>query len=310
MEQIETTPLVSIIINTRNRCKLLPRAIDSALEQTYKNFELIVVDGQSTDETRNVVEDYISKDNRVKYLYIEENKSAVYCLNLGFNYAYGKLISLLDDDDEYLPTKIEKQVNLFNSLDDTYGIVYCWEEFYDDKNKKTLQTFRGDKRGDVYFDILTKPCTGASTSLMIRKSVIENIGGFDDTIRFGTDYQFNLNASKYFKFDYIPEVLVIRHYNHIYVHLTTQVRNLNLQEPAIELYEKILQVHNEAFQKNHNTLIWIYSSIMNHSIHSKNYKKLKSYFSKSLKLKISFKNKIILLYKVLKRFILFNIFNK
>ena len=102
-------PEVSVIIPTYNRVELLPRAIQSVLNQTYKSYELIVVDDGSDDDTENLMR---SKFPWVKYYQIENN-GVSRARNFGVEKAVGKYIAFLDSDDEWLPKKLERQMDLF-----------------------------------------------------------------------------------------------------------------------------------------------------------------------------------------------------
>lgn len=95
-------PLVSVIIPTFNREKVLPKTIDSVINQTYENWELLIVYDKSTDDTKKVVMDYAKKDNRIKYLLNNGNKGPGAARNFGINNCNGKYIAFLDSDDQWL----------------------------------------------------------------------------------------------------------------------------------------------------------------------------------------------------------------
>ena len=115
-------PKVSIIIPTYNRAKLLSRAIKSVLDQTFKDFELIIVDDGSTDNTKGVVEEFQKKDSRIKYIWQENSGAPAKPKNTGIRQARGEYVAFLDDDDEWFPKKLEKQIELF---EDNIGFVGC-----------------------------------------------------------------------------------------------------------------------------------------------------------------------------------------
>ena len=121
------SPLVSVIIPTHNRADLVPLAIQSVLQQTYTNLECIVVDDASTDNTEETVRTII--DERIIYLRHENNKHASAARNTGIKYARGEFIAFLDDDDEWLPTKLEKQVPFLLNLHEKVGMIYCWMDY-------------------------------------------------------------------------------------------------------------------------------------------------------------------------------------
>ena len=102
------SPVVSVIIPTYNRAHLIGRAIRSVLDQTYQDWELIVVDDASTDDIPGIVKGFT--DGRVKYIRHDENKGAAAARNTGIQAARGAYIAFLDSDDEWLPEKLERQV--------------------------------------------------------------------------------------------------------------------------------------------------------------------------------------------------------
>jgi glycosyltransferase involved in cell wall biosynthesis len=205
---------VSVVINTYNRAKLLPRAIESALSQTHANLEIIVVDGNSQDNTGDVVKGIC--DSRIRYVRSESTRS-VDCVNLGFRLSTGKYIALLDDDDEWLPSKTEEQLAFFEQLDESYGWIGCGEVYIDDATDREQRITIPSLRGMIHKDLLRGAGRGVSggTTLMFRKAAIEAVGGFID-ISYSTDFLFYLKLSRTYKFDFISKVLCRTHENHIY----------------------------------------------------------------------------------------------
>lgn len=112
--------LVSIIITTRNRKDLLPRALNSAINQSYKNIEIIVVDDCSSDNTEQIVNGYLRRNNKIKYIKNDTPSGANISRNKGILASNGKFIAGLDDDDEFMPNRIEL---LLNNYDDTYAFI-------------------------------------------------------------------------------------------------------------------------------------------------------------------------------------------
>lgn len=104
-------PLVSIIIPTYNRAHIVPRAIQSALNQTYKNIEVIVVDDGSTDDTEVAVREIAQKDARLRYFRYSPNRGGNHARNIGLDNARGDYVTFLDSDDTYLPRKVEQQLS-------------------------------------------------------------------------------------------------------------------------------------------------------------------------------------------------------
>lgn len=116
-------PMVSVIMPTYNRQKFLPRAIDSILAQTYKDFEFIIVDDGSTDNSIHLLKDYAQKDERIRVIRNKENKGISYSRQLGLNAARGKYIAIMDSDDVSLPIRLEKQVTYMENHPDTAVVI-------------------------------------------------------------------------------------------------------------------------------------------------------------------------------------------
>jgi len=145
-------PLVSVIIPTYGRSELLDRAIDSVLAQTYDNIEIIVVDDNNSNSehrkhTENVLQKYLQNGQAV-YLKHEKNVGGSAARNTGIKASKGEYVALLDDDDEWFPEKIEKQISYFEILGDNIGVIYC---------SYILKEFDGDKeyiRSEKLFPLL------------------------------------------------------------------------------------------------------------------------------------------------------------
>ncbi len=141
------SPLVSVILPTHNRSMFLNRAIESVLKQTYKNWELIIVDDASTDGTEELFKDISLQDERIQYHKLEKNGGACIARNMGIRLSKGEYITFLDSDDEYFPKKIELQVQCFkNSKIPNVGVISCGREDVRDgvKYREWVPSFRGD----------------------------------------------------------------------------------------------------------------------------------------------------------------------
>jgi glycosyltransferase involved in cell wall biosynthesis len=208
-------PLVSIIIPTRNRAKLLPRALKSILAQTYNNFECIVIDGQSTDNTKEVVAEI--NDARIKYQVQKVMKNGATATNEGIAEAKGKYIAFLDDDDEWLSGKLEKQVNYFEQLPEKIGLIYHWMDYYDSQTGVLLQEIHPALKGYIFPSVLADEAIGGTPTYLVRKSVFDKIGGFDTNLVFGDDGEFIRRVAKDYEIDFIPAVLAKIYINHEYI---------------------------------------------------------------------------------------------
>ena len=197
--------LVSVIIPTHNRSFLLKRAIQSVLDQTYPKFECIVVDDASKDQTPDVISSF--EDDRIKYFLHEKNKGASAARNTGIRNSAGKFIAFLDDDDEWLDTKLEKQVTVLEKLPSKYGMVYCWMDYYDSQEKIIFE-HHPVLRGSVFTQVLDVQRLGGCPTLLVKREALEKIGKFDESLLRGNDGDFIRRVCKEYEVDYIPEVLV------------------------------------------------------------------------------------------------------
>lgn len=212
-KKMNDIPLVSIITITYNRCDLIHRCIESIQKQTYQNYEHIIVDGNSTDDTENVVKSY--KDPHIRYKKLDTRGPEIQ-MREGSKMAQGKYVTFLDDDDEYLPEKINKQVQFFESLSEDYGLIYCWMTFYDIGTGRIVYEHKNTLRGDVADVSLEMPRVCGTPTLMVRKDVFESVGGtFNDSIGFlMSDWEMAARICQITKVDYIPESLVRVYVNH------------------------------------------------------------------------------------------------
>lgn len=198
--------LVTAIITTHNRKDLLKRAINSVFSQTYKKMELIVVDDHSDDGTCE-----ICHDSRIKYIFIpkEESRGGNYARNLGIKSAKGDYCAFLDDDDCWLPSKIEKQVALIEERN--CELVYCGRRFEFVKEthvsyKDILPSSR--ECGDMHQKILsTIPCT--TSCILAKRNALLEIGLFDDNLRFWQEYELTIRLAQRNQIFFVNLPLVI-----------------------------------------------------------------------------------------------------
>ncbi|MFC1684805.1 glycosyltransferase family 2 protein [Pseudomonadota bacterium] len=202
--------LISVIIPTYNRCELLTRSVSSVLNQTFTDFELIVVDDASTDDTTGTLVKF--DDRRIVHLKNEANSKASASRNRGIKASRGSLIALLDDDDEWLPNKLEKQVAKFNASPPNVGLVYSGFEYVTDLDNEAHKVVLPHKKGSVFNDALRGCILGSSTPL-IRKECFETAGLFDEAIPDCEDWEMWIRIAKECDFDFVCEVLS-RHHIH------------------------------------------------------------------------------------------------
>jgi len=197
-------PLVSVIIPTYNRSTVLRRAIQSVLGQTYRHVQCIVVDDASYDDTKSVVHQFA--DDRLIYICHKINRHASAARNTGIAHAAGNFIAFLDDDDEWLSNKLEKQVPLLLQAPGDVGLVYCWMDYYRDGT--LIHQHHPTLRGYVFDKVLDRQRLGGCPTLLVRREVVEVVGGFDESLLRGNDGDFIRRVCHEYHVDYVPEVLV------------------------------------------------------------------------------------------------------
>jgi len=210
-------PLVSVIIPTHNRVDLLPRAIRSVLNQTYKNIEIIIVDDSDSDDWRikntKVIESLTTNEVNLKYMTTSGKEGGAAARNLGIREAKGEFIAFLDDDDEFSPRRIEKTLYPFFNLPSDYGVVYCmYTKETEGKFKiyPTKRHLRHKLSGDLR-KIIIEGNFITTSSVTIRKNFLEAVGGFDINLPRHQDWELFIRLSNVCKFHFIPEVLFIQH---------------------------------------------------------------------------------------------------
>jgi glycosyltransferase involved in cell wall biosynthesis len=202
-------PRVSVVIPTCNRSNLLSGAISSVLSQTWYDFELLVVDDASEDQTSEVVASF--SDPRIVYLRQEQRLGGGATRNTGINNSRGEIIAFLDDDDEWLPEKLARQMRIFLSNPSAVGVVYTGYWIIDWPSSKVVGQKTPVKRGDLSREILLGNCVGGTSSVAVRKSCFAEVGLFDQRLTSYQDYDLWIRMAKSFHFDFIQEPLVKYH---------------------------------------------------------------------------------------------------
>ncbi|ASJ08225.1 glycosyl transferase [Thermococcus siculi] len=197
-------PAVSVIIPTYNRHTLLKRAIESVLNQTFDDFEVLVIDGARSESTKELVRSL--GDGRVRYI-PQEGKGIANARNLGVLKARGEFIAFIDDDDRWKEDKLERQLELFRELPGDYGLVYTAFTYYYLERDKILGIKHPKASGDVYRYMLRDNITGTST-IMVRRNCFKRAGIFRESFVTCEDWDMWLRMSKICRFGAIDEPLV------------------------------------------------------------------------------------------------------
>ena len=266
-------PIVSIIVPTYNRSNLVVRAIKSVLTQSFTDFELIVVDDASTDDTQQLIAEI--KDTRIKIIRHEKNKGAPVARNTGIKSSIGEYIGFLDDDDEWLPEKLEKQLKLYKTSGNEVGLIYSGFYFVSARNNRVLSNVTPNKKGNLYSDLLRRNILGSPTPL-IKRYCFDKAGLFDETLPSCQDWDMWIRISKFYKFDFVSDAL-----SNVYVHGRQISTNLNAK---IVAREKLITKYHEDLVQNPAILAFLFRRLGVLCCIYGNSKKAIKCFAKSIKL--------------------------
>jgi glycosyltransferase involved in cell wall biosynthesis len=204
----ETSPLVSVIIPTYNRCQWLSRAIESVLEQTYAPLELIVVDDGSTDDTPDLLGSYGGGIRVIR----QANTGVSGARNAGIRAAGGELIALLDSDDRWLPEKLEHQVAYFQAT--SQAMICQTEEIWVRNGKRVNPKKRHRKYSGMIFEKTLPLCLVSPSAVMMRAALFREVGLFDEALPACEDYDLWLRICWKYPVHLIPIPLIVKHGGH------------------------------------------------------------------------------------------------
>lgn len=198
------TPRVSVVIPVFNRAAAVGRAIESVLVQTCQDFEIVVVDDGSTDGSAAAVAAFA--DRRIKLVRHERNRGGSAARNTGIQASSAPYIAFLDSDDEWLPTKLERQLEVFERSNERLGLVYTGAEwvFVDG----TVIRPSPCRPVGLTRALLTENVIGETSLGMVRRSVFDTIGGFDESLPSCQDMDLWLRICERFHAGVVPEALV------------------------------------------------------------------------------------------------------
>jgi glycosyltransferase involved in cell wall biosynthesis len=208
MKKRSYTTAVSVIIPTYNRGWIIKEAIDSVMAQDYRDFELIIVDDGSTDNTPDILHSYRDKI----LVFGQENQGVSAARNRGLAAASGDLIAFLDSDDLWLPQKLKRQVDFFNSNPDAF--ICQTEEIWIRNNIRVNPKKRHKKPRGMIFEPSLALCLVSPSAVMIRASLFEEVGRFDETLPACEDYDLWLRMSCRYPVYLIDTPLIIKRGGH------------------------------------------------------------------------------------------------
>ncbi|URZ06306.1 glycosyltransferase [Clostridium felsineum] len=249
---------LSVVMPVYNSEKYLSESIESILKQTYSEFEFIIVNDGSTDKSLDIINDYVSKDNRIKLISRTENKGMVYSLNEGLTIAKGKYLARMDADDISLEKRFEKQINYMKKNDDVDILASKVEVFGDVDEEKKIAHARWynvdlHKCNDIE-KLFLENCYIAHPSVMMKMSTIRQLKGYDLRYKRNEDYNLWLRAiSNGYKISMYNEKLIM-----IRMHSDSKInRDKDNYENIKDIIKSRLSYIKEKFKfENINYVIW------------------------------------------------------
>ena len=256
--------MVSAIITTyKRKPDMVMRALTSILRQTYRDIEIIVVDDSPPDycARKEVESAVLSKqkdfqDIKIKYVAHEKNMGACVARNTGLNEATGEYVAYLDDDDEWLPEKLEKQVNVIKQSN--VALVYCGSLCMNDDTGKCTEKAREFVRGRVFDRLILSNFIESTSYPLIRTECLRMIGGFDPLMQSAQDYDVWLRLAEHYEIDYVEEPLVLYH-EHSGERITTNpAKKISGLERINQKYQNILDSNRRIWWKRNISLSYLY----------------------------------------------------
>jgi len=207
-----TEPLVSVVIPvTADRAFLLRRALKSVAAQSYRNVEVVVVQDGPGQEVQEIL-DGLAIDRPVRLVKSPGKIGAAAARNLGVRMARGDLVAFLDSDDEWLPRKLEKQIECF--LEPAVGAVGCESLMVDDRSGRVVKKQTPPLRGEVFQQLLLTGAGVQTSMLVVRRKDFEQVGGFNERLSFAEEQDLELRLARMCRFGWVSEPLGVQHFNH------------------------------------------------------------------------------------------------
>lgn len=238
-------PKISIIIPTYNAEKFLRRTIESVLRQTYHNWEMLIIDDCSSDNTRKIGDEFVKNDSRVKYVALDKNSGGpAHPKNVGIELSSGRLIAFLDHDDEWFPEKLEKQVNYLG----TTGLqfVTCDSAIIVSERKiGTYTTPVFQNIGEMQENMLVGNYVHSCSSVLFNREVFDSVGFFDERLKWSDDHDFYLRVlQRGYSIGVLSESLFNWHSQR-----NSAGKTLSFAKKAAEL-EYFLNKHRDVYSQN------------------------------------------------------------
>lgn len=273
METNDTAPMVSVILPTYNRSAILGKSIKSVLDQTFQDFELIIVDDGSNDNTADVVKKF--EDKRIKYIKKQTNKGAASAMNTGIRTSKGYFVSIQNSDDIWLPEKLETEIKAFQKAGPRVGVVYVGAYRIFNGKKFYVPSPRVKKKeGKIHNQILKGNFVNGLS--LIKKDCLEKVGLYDDSLPGLEDWELYIRLSKYYDFKFVDRPLIMAKFSPDSLSIVPSI--------SIDSTKMILKKHFKEFNRNKKALSMNYGLLGYWSFLDGEIKIGRKYYKKAIKL--------------------------
>ena len=274
-----TKPLISIITPTYNRANFLTETIDSVLTQDYQNIEHLIIDDGSSDDTKELLKKYENND-KVR-CFFQNNSGQSIARNKGLRESRGDFICFLDSVDYFLPGKLSKQIEAFQE-NPSVDIVYGDYIFIDADGNRLDQKNMTRYSGKITDQLLKDNCVSMNTT-MVRKGLINSVGGFSEHIKFADDYDLWLRLSVDAQFLYLPEKLSAYRLMNNQISSNKRARFESNEETICRFFQNNSYLFPESVKKD--ALNHLYIRASRHFSNAGNFTLAQSYLIKAFKQK-------------------------
>lgn len=205
MEILENKIKISIIIPTYNRGGIIAKTLDSIKSQSYKNWECIIVDDHSTDNTREVIEEYVVEDSRFKYLVNERKKGAQGARNTGLYHTSAEWVFFFDSDNQLQPNCLSE---LISGIRDDVDVVQCYSRVLNVDTGEVVKFYKWRNYGNIQNHLFSGEAYVDFNHAIIRRSKVMEIGGLDEDCPCMQEWDTHLRLSKTARYSTVEKVLV------------------------------------------------------------------------------------------------------
>jgi GT2 family glycosyltransferase len=246
-------PIISVVIPTYNAERTILNTVESVQKQTFSDIEILLINDGSTDQTLDLIQ-HIS-DQRLK-IFSYENAGLPVTRNRGVSHAAGEFISFIDADDLWTPDKLELQLLALQQHPEA-GVAYSWTSYFIDGQETSIFPYDSiSLNGNVYSKILVNNFVASGSNILVRRKVVESLGGFEPTLRACEDWDFYIRLAAKWDFVVVPKHQIL--YRQSSNAMTSQVDIM--EKEALRVVERAYSAAPPEYHSlKRQSLAWVYA---------------------------------------------------